>query len=275
MFRSNNENPVEKNHGNNHELLKAQINQGWETSRQNAVIRRLNGGDDLQAIMESFPELEKHFTELDTIDCSDGRVLQGRKMGIAGSGLLLPSEERADFIARFKGKIKMVTTHDNCGAAALRFNSLSPKEIPAGIKTADEYGTYLGKELASGLGAEHKYLDRQEMANEYHNETALLLDSTGQFDSTNLAGFPAHFVCTGAGLGFSERYMKSETNTLVRIALGDHGFGNRFDSANPFYVIVSADSQEELDRWRSVAKEAVAEFGDRIVINGFIRPEKK
>lgn len=267
------QNSMEK-HGNLTEL-EVEIKRGWEQSRADKVIGRLKNGDNLQDIMESFPELEKSFTELDTIDCSDGRVLAGKKIGIAGSGLLLSPEERANFIAQNKGKIKTVTTHDDCGAAALKFNSLKPEEIPAGIKNADEYGTYCGKKLAEELGAEHKYLDRQEMANEYHNEIGIVLDTTGQFDSTNLEGFPAHFVCTGAGLGFSEDYMKSEIKTLAGIALGHHGFGHRFDAANPFYVIVAAANQTDLDRWQSVAQEASVEFGNRISTKGFIRPERK
>lgn len=276
MFMSNNENSVENSHGNSQESLETRINQGWEASRLNKVISRLEKGDDLQVIMESFPELEECFTDLDTIDCSDGRVLSGKKVGIAGSGLLLSSLERADLIARFKGKIKTVTTHDDCGAAALKFNSLKPEEIPEGIKTADEYGTYCGQKLAEELGAQHEYLGRSEMANEYHNETALVLDATGQFDSTNLSDFPAHFVCTGAGLGLSENYMKTEIKTLVGIAMGHHGFGSsRFSAENPFYIITVANNHEELERWQWLAKEALIEFGDKAATRGFVRPEKK
>lgn len=251
------------------------IDQGWQEARRNEVIKRLDSGDNLQKIMESFPKFKEAFHELDTIDCSDGRVLQGCKIGIAGSGLLLPENERAGFVERFKGKIATITTHDDCGAAALKFNSLKSEEIPTGVKTADEYGTYCAKKLAEDLGANHNYLGREEMANEYHNETALVIDQTGEFDSTNLSGFPAHFVCTGAGLGFSAEYMKSEVKTLAGIALGHHGFGDRFDSANPFRIIIAAKDQEQLDRWVEVGKEAIKDFGGRIKVDGFIAPEKE
>ncbi|MFA6194721.1 MAG: hypothetical protein WC719_03185 [Patescibacteria group bacterium] len=260
---------MEKGHENN------LVDQGWEKARQNELIKRLDSGENIQEIIESFPEFKEAFKALDTIDCSDGRVLQGRKIGIADSGLLLPEAERAAFVSHFKGKIETITTHSDCGAAALKFNSLKPEEIPEGVKTADEYGTYCGKKMAEDLGAKHEYLDRDEMASEYHNETAIVIDQTGEFDSTNLEGFPAHFVCTGAGLGFSPEYMKSEVKTLAGIALGHHGFGDRFDSANPLRVIVAAKDQEQLNRWIEIGKEAAKDFGTRVKVDGFIAPEKE
>jgi hypothetical protein len=250
------------------------IDKGWEKARQNEVIKRLDSGENLQTIMESFPNFKESFRELDTIDCSDGRVLDGKKIGIAGSGLLLSPKERAKFIETYKGKIKEVTTHRDCGAAALKFNSLKPEEIPAGVMSADHYGTLLGKQLANDLGATHRFLEMKEMANEYHNETALVIDQTGKFDSTNLDGFPPHFVCTGAGLGFSPEYMKSEVKTLAGIALGHHGFGDRFDEQNPFRIIVASCNQAELDRWVEVGQEAINEYGDKIKVEGFIAPEE-
>lgn len=250
------------------------IDNGWEKAKQNEVIKRLDAGESLQVIMESFPDFKEAFCELDTIDCSDGRVLGGKKIGIAGSGLLLSSEERAKFVENYRGKIKEVTTHRDCGAAALKFNSLSPEEIPAGVMNADHYGALLGQKLANDLGAEHRFIEMKEMANEYHNETALVIDQTGKFNSTHLDGFPPHFVCTGAGLGFSPEYMKSEVKTLAGIALGHHGFGDRFDEQNPFRIIVAAKNQTELDAWMKVGQEAIDDFGGRVKVEGFIAPEE-
>lgn len=250
------------------------MDNGWLKARQNGVIKRLDAGESLQEIMESFPDFKEAFHELDTIDCSDGRVLSGKKIGIAGSGVLLPPEERAKFVETYKGKAKVLTTHDDCGAADLKFKSLKPEEIPAGITTADEYGKYCGKKMAEDLGARHEHLGRDEMANEHHNETALVIDQTGKFNSTNLDGFPPHFVCTGAGLGFSAEYMKSEVKTLAGIALGHHGFGDRFDEQKPFRIIVAAKNQTELNRWVEIGQEAVNEYGDKIKVEGFIAPEE-
>lgn len=257
------------------ENKKTQIDLDWEKARQNEIIKCLDYHDDFQRVMESLPGFNESFRDLDTIDCSDGRVLSGRKIGIAGSGILLPEEDRKNFIEQCKGKTKVLTTHDDCGAAAEKFKSLKPEEIPAGVKTADEYGIYCGAKTAEELGAKHEHLGRDEMANEYHNETALVIDQTGKFDSTNLDGFPNHFVCTGAGLGLSAEYMKTEVKILTGIALGHHGFGEKFNSENPFHIIVSANDDTQLKVWEEIAKVAVKEFGDRVKIDGFVALEKE
>lgn len=252
------------------------INQDFERSRNNKVISRLLAGEDLQKILESLPGFSESFaSELDTIGCSDGRVLDGKKIGIAGSGLLLPDSERALFIERFKGKIKELTTHYDCGAAKIGFEqakALFPETIPAEVTTADEYGSWRGKKLAEELGATHRYLGSEELANEYHNEVAIVIDQTGRFDSTNLANFPAHFVCTGAGLGFSQEYMKAELKTLTGIALGHHGFGKRFTPENPFYLIIAANNYAESITWEGVAKDVARKFGQQVAVKSFIRP---
>lgn len=254
-------------------LEAGEINENWEKSRQNEVIKHLLAGEDLQIVMKLFPGFKESFCRLDTIDCSDGRVLMGKKIGIAGSGLLLPDEEKDKFVSAYRGRIKELTTHRDCGAAAKKFATLKPAEIPSGIETADQYGVWCGKQLAEQLGARHRFLDLEQMASQHHNETAIVLDQTGEFDSTNLRNFPTHFTCTGAALGFSEEYMKSELTTLIGIALGDHGFGKRFDRANPFYVIVVANNYAELIHWENVAKE-VSRVGERVAVKGFVRPRE-
>ena len=252
------------------------IEKDWEDSRQNEVVSRLLANEDLQKIMDSLPGFKESFHDLDTIDCSDGRVLDGKKMGIAGSGLLLSPEERTKFVENYKGKIKEVTTHRDCGAAALKFKSLKPEEIPEGVMSSDHYGTILGKQLADELGAKHRFLDMKEMASKNHNEIGLVLDQTGRFDSTNLESFPPHFVCSGAGLGFSQEYMKSEVETLTGIALGHHGYGSeRFTAENPFYIMVAAKNAEDQANWIAVAKEVADKFGDNVKIESFLSPEKQ
>lgn len=252
------------------------IEQSWAETSQNEIIKRLTEGEELQKILESLPGFFESFAEpLDTIDCSDGRVLDGRKIGIAGSGLLLPKEERARFIALYKGKIKKVTAHADCGAAAMKFSELRdsfPEQIPAGIENSDDYGVHCAQKFAEELGAEYEFLDRQEMASEHHNERAIVLDQSASFDSTNLKGMLPHFVSTGAGLGFSPEYMKAELETLSGIALGDHGFSSRFDANHPFYIFVAANDYAGLSEWGNLAREATQKFGDRVQVKGFVRP---
>ncbi|MCX6795279.1 MAG: hypothetical protein NT165_00910 [Candidatus Falkowbacteria bacterium] len=260
------------NFENGHDNAQENMNLGWDASRHNQVVERLLKGENVQSILESLPGFSESFDHpLDTIDCSDGRVLDGRKIGIAGSGMLLSEKERDLFIQNYRGKIKKLTTHRDCGAAGIAFRSLGEGEIPEGISSADEYGTYQGKKLAEALGAEHEFIEK--LANDYHNEVAIVLDSTGTFDSTSIADFPAHFVCSGAGLGFSEEYMKTELKTLAGIALGSHGFGQRFTEENPLYIIVTANSNVEGLFWKTIAEVALADFSGKVAIKSFVRPQ--
>jgi len=246
------------------------IEHGWTQLRHNQVIDRLVKGESLQVIMDSLPGFSERFCELDTIDCSDGRVLDGKKIGIAGSGLLLSPEDRLKLIRQCQGK--KVTTHYDCGAAAKKFATLSPEETPADVKTADQYGTYCGEKLAQDLNSVHEFIPESHLANEYHNELGIVFDGTGQFDSTHLENFPPHFICTGAALGFNEEYLKSELRILAGIALGDHGFGKRFTVDNPFYIWIAADNQEDLDCWKKLSTEVAEDFQQRVRVEGFVRP---
>ena len=233
-------------------------------------------------VSEDFIEAFKQ--NLDTMLCSDGRVLYGNKIGFAGPLVLASKEDVDNFVEKNKGKIKKVTAHADCGAAGIAFNKLRPEEIPEGISNSDEYGVYIAKKLAKRLGdnendVEFQYLDRDDMAKEYHNETAIVLDQTGRFNSTNLPGFPAHFVCSGAGFGVSKDYMKAEMKILAGIAMGSHGFGDRFDvkqeKKNPFYILVAANDEEQLNDWMKVAEEVSVDFEKRIIVKGFIAPVKE
>jgi hypothetical protein len=258
----------------NHESgLEQEMNSGWEKSLNNRFIKSLQEGSNLQDLLNEELEKKEFFEELDTIDCSDGRVLSGKKIGIAGSGLLLPPEERKAFIEAYKGKIKAVSTHFDCGAAKAAFTSLTKDELPEGISTSDEYGTYVGKETAEALGAEHIYLDEEELANNYHNEMALVVDQSGKFNPDNIEDFPPHFLCSGAGFSLSPEYMGKEIAMLSGIALGGHGFGQRFNNGNPFRIMIIANNEEEKTRWQEIAEKAVNDFGDRVKIETFVRKD--
>jgi len=251
------------------------IEKSWKKGRNNMLVQFLQEKGSLQNAMEVFPGVKEAFEHpLDTVDCSDGRVNGGgRKIGVAGSGMLLTENDRKLFIEWAKGKAKVLTTHDDCGAAKAKFATLSLEDIPEGIKTADEYGRYCGEKTAKEIGAKHNHLNRDEMASSNHNEVGLTIDQTGRFNSDGLEGFPPHFVCTGAGIGFSEEYVKNEVHMLTGIALGHHGFGERFDEENPFIIMVAANNLEELLKWKGIAEETLAEYGNRVRVDGFVRPD--
>jgi hypothetical protein len=244
----------------------------WEKSQENKLIRDLKEGRNLQEVMESLDNFQEAFTTLDVIVCSDGRVLpsSGAKLGLAGEGILLSQEELDHFIVEYKGKIAKVTSHEDCGAAGKAFKD---QKIETG--TADELGENFAEWLAKQLGATYEHIPMKDMKNSVHNERAICFDGTGKFNPATLTEMPGHFVSSGFGFGLSEEYMKEELGILTGIALGDHGFGKRFTGEDKFYIIVSAKDAQQLEEMKSIAKEAVAKFGDSVDVVGFVHETGK
>ena len=244
----------------------------WEQSQKNEVLNRMKSGENLQDIMESLENFQEAFTTLDVIVCSDGRVLpsSGAKMGLAGEGILLSQEELDSFIKKYRGKIKKVTSHEECGAAGIAF-----REQQVGIGTPDGLGMDFAKWLAKQLGAEYEHITMGKMRSTFHDERAICFDGTGKFNPAVLGAMPGHFVSSGYGFDLGEEYMKKELDTLTGIALGDHGFGNKFTSDDKFYIIVSAKDSAQLAEMTAIAEEAVGKFGEKVAVKGFVYKQEE
>ena len=48
-----------------------------------------------------------------------------------------------------------------------------------------------------------------------------------------------------------------------------------FSAENPFYIIISAKDQAQLDSLTAISESAVKDFGDRVMVTGFVAPEAK
>jgi hypothetical protein len=264
----------------------------WEESQRNEIIEALRNGRELSEIMKSISNLDEAFSKpLVTIGCSDERV--PGEMGVAGQ-LILASDEDVDaFVETHKGQIETVTSHDGCGAAAVRFQEIisSGQALPPDVKTADELGVVHSQALAKRLLAEHEHirsLDSNDpemdsfleknnikcasfrMRGEVHDARSLCLDGTGRFNPKSIKEMLPPYVCSGPGIGLSDEYCKKELRILSGIATGSHGFGERFTKDNPFYIFVSAKDEEQQNKLESMAKEALADFGERIQVKSFV-----
>lgn len=238
----------------------------WEQSQANQILESLKDGEKLQDILKRTPGFKESFlTELDTLDCADGRVCSGHKMGLAGSGILLSPEEKEILKAEAKKRGLKITGHDNCGAAALAYPG----------SDSDKFGYENARTLASETGLEYGEVHEQDFRVSVHNERMLVIEETGRFDCANWAEFPGQFISSAPALGLPDDYLQKEIVALTNIALGNHSFGGRFTSEDPFYIVISASSAEKLAHLEEVATEAVQVFKDRVRVSGFIAPEKK
>jgi hypothetical protein len=203
------------------------------------------------------------------VDCSDGRVLLGDKFGIAGSGILLSGEDRRKYIEYIRGLAKVLTSHDDCGAAKALFAEMAAtgQPMPDGVTTADELGKYIIAQIAKEVEAKHIHLSRKEMAEESHDEFGIVVDGTVRFSSTRLNGFPPHFVCSGAGIGLSDGYIQKEIAMLSGIAFGGHGFGDRLTPESPFHIVIVAKDEAQKEHLSALASDVLKDYGSRVKVD--------
>jgi hypothetical protein len=268
MFRGKNENkPITADTTTAHDHQELSERE-WEKSNQNAVIEALQAGVKISEILPQLPGFQEAFHyRLDTLDCSDGRVCSGHKLGLAGVGILLSPAEWDIVVRAIKDKHLTVTGHDECGAAALAF--------PGPTQLSDWHGYDNAQKLAQASGSDYHEVHREDFRCAIHNERSLVIEATGRFDCANWPAFPPQFISSAPFLGLPDSYLQKEIIALTRIALGDHGFGAKFTPENPFYLIVSANNEQQLDRLREVAQQAATEFGELVKIDGFVAPAKE
>lgn len=239
----------------------------WEES-ETEVIRRLNGDEKMEDIAVSLGEkLKTAFNkESDELCCCDERIPRYVK-GVAGCLILALEEEQKDFVAREKGRIKKVNSHTNCGAAAKKFELMmkNGEKLPKGVETADQLGEWHAKELARMLGAEHGHIKVDGL----HNGRAIYFDYTGKYDKSVLKEMPNGFIASAPSFNLSADYCKEELSILSGIAL-EHGFGEKFTSESPFYIIIIAENGEQLNEGKQLAELAAEKFDGRVVVDGFI-----
>jgi hypothetical protein len=255
-------------HNHNHE---ERANELWQKSEELTFIKGMKAGKTVAEVMGQL-DLAKAFAKGSEVEgCSDGRILEHR-LGAAGNGILLRPKELQRFILTNRGKIKEVKSHDGCGAAKIKFDLMKAagEALPPGVTTSDQLGIHFSHELAEKLGADYSHTSAVEMSGQVHNERAIYLDGTGKFNPKALSELPAGFMCSGPALGLSPKYQKDELAILAKIALGDHGFGERLTPDSPLYIMVSATNRAQLIGLEIVARKAAEEFQGRVKVDGFV-----
>lgn len=258
---------IEK-HDHHHELFDA----AWEKSSENFLIKGLKEGKKIEDLLNDMPGFKEAFSENSLLDnpdccfeCSDGRVVSsGVKVAIAGEGILLNESDRKILESVLKDKNIPITGHEGCGAAGMAHPG----------PDSDKYGYAGAEKLASETGNKYQEVHHENFRSPVHDERSLVIEGTLRFNPAAWNEFPAQFIASSAALGLSDSYIATEAKALTGIALGDHGLGERFTKENPFYVIISAQNQEQLDKLMEICKPALEDFGDRVEITGFIAPEK-
>ena len=265
-----NMNMEKKHEHHDHQEL---FDSAWEKSNENHLIQGLKEGKKIVDLLSNLAEFKEAFLKKNLLDypdcrfeCSDGRVKTGGvKVALAGEGILLNTEERIILIEALKGKNIVITGHQGCGAAKMAH----PES-----KDSDKYGYEGAAKLATETGNRYKEVRHEEFRSPIHDERALVIEGTLKFNCADWTEFPPQFISSAAALGLSDAYIEKEVAALSGIALSDHGFGDRFNPENPFYIIICAKDSQQLDHLIKIGRTAAASFGNRVKVDGFVAPER-
>lgn len=212
------------------------------------------------------PDFQKAFEAKErTCACIDERV-GGDKMAVPGSGILL-GKEAALALIRAEG-LKKISSHEHCGAASLAFGQLSPEDQQR-YGSADVYAQEWTKALAAELGIE--YSGHVPIEGEQHVARAIYYDGTGRFNPGALGTLPQGFLVSRSKS--SPEVTVSGVGLAVKIALGDHGFGNQRFVSSPL-LIIPVGAREQLGLLREEI-DAVLKDGPHELIHidaGIVAP---
>lgn len=272
MRQNHIEQEVEKKPMNTEHNHEREADKLWEASEQLPFIKGLREGKKVAKIMEQLDYRRAFEKRSKILGCSDGRC-RGHRLGLPGGGILALPADQKELIKSLQVEgegVDEVDSHAGCGAAKLAFENTSPERLPIGVKNAEELAKNYAEEVAGKLGAKCGHTEACDMSGEVHNERAIYFDGTGMANPEALPELPAGFIYSGSTLGMSEERMKADIETLASIALGDHGFGERFTKETPLYVVVSAKNREQLEALTEIAEKASEQFHGRVAVDGFI-----
>lgn len=261
--------PTPEKHDNHQE----QFDAAWQKSSDNFLVKGLKAGKKIEDLLTEMPGFKESFSADSLlnnpnccIECSDGRVVtSGVKVALAGEGILLGEADRKIFEDAIRGKNLPITGHEGCGAAGMAHPG----------SDSDKYGYEGAEQTAAKTGNRYQAVHHESFRSPVHDERSLVIEGTLKFNCAGWTEFPPQFIASSAGLGLSAAYIEKEVKALTGIALGDHGLGARFTAENPFYVIVSANNQEQLANLLSISESAVKDFGKRVKVTGFVAPAEK
>lgn len=200
----------------------------------------------------------------------------------AGAGILAENMEAAVRQIENFGDIQTVVTHQECGAArvavARAFGLSDEQAVHIKYAVVDNYAWCWGKQLAAELSRRHgkyvahKHLSLDEMTRpaNLHMAVCAYYDGMGNFNRVGIPDLPRGFVISRLAMP-SDRGI-ANLEVAAGIAMGPHGFGERFSRQNPFNIVCIGNPDiPELTTQALMCEteQVVGAFDGRVAVTGF------
>jgi hypothetical protein len=261
-------------------------NTAWEAGGQ--LMRRIYARG-ATAVLAPIAKLGQAFVPGHArITCIDEGVVMASSgqsgLALAGSGILFPAASWEERLARVADLcvalgVREVTSHAGCGAAALAY---ARDGKPSEHATPDGYGQVWSRALQERIGrrgarpARYRHIGAGEMARPmaFHDSRVAWLDGTGRFTPGNLSGqLPQGFlvdrenVLRHAASAEERSNPQAELALSIELALGAHGFGERFTPEEPFLVVAVIEGEEGWAALRAELDGVADRYGGRVKVD--------
>lgn len=195
----------------------------------------------IQSFVDRTENIDQVFKTNEHRLCCIDEGVQNGDMRSAGSGILSEGIGRVYLIKKLKAaEVREVTSHAGCGAVELfmKKNGITDKSI-------DEVAIESSKQIAAELGVPYVgHITELKRPNEFHNARMIYIDGTGLFNPSKCKELPPGFVV-------SKKYMTpnqalSEVKLATDIALGHHGFGDKFSQKEPLIIVYIGETVDPI-----------------------------
>ena len=232
-----------------YESVEAVMENKWMESQKQMRELYEKGIEGLLAVESAETLFEKGESCLCCIDEGTDNGL----FRVAGSGILLSDEERANLVDRLQAMgIKGVKSHEGCGAAEkyCKENGITDKSV-------EEVAIQKAKDMATQLGVPYLgHIEKVSRPKEFHYARVVYYDGTGQFNQAASKDIlPPGFVISRRLLHdmneddpTENQYKPALDNTklAIQIALGAHGFGKKITAEKPLILVALGDPHDSM-----------------------------
>lgn len=191
-------------------------------------------------------------------------VLEGLEKGLKGDDAVNAGLDAA--AKKFsEAGVAGITSHDECGAAALVYGMVS-NDLTIKFANSDQFGRYFSKRLSEMLGVENGNLSVHPSG--FHIARVAYYDGTGKFNPAVIGQLPTGFVVSRYYLG--AEHSAREIEIAAKIATGDHGYGELINRKNPFMFVAVTKDEASLAKLKGELDSVASKFDGKVVVDGFI-----